>query len=206
MAELTASAAHPADLALSPHATADNTAALSHLLLLASRGDTRAFERFYDTTIAVAQVFVRRMVPDEDTDDVLADAYFSVWREANQHEPLHATPLTWLLQLVRRHALEALRRNAEREAERDIHAPSQPGMPAVSDDPGPPDLLASDQAGQRLHRALAALSAHERWVLALSYFRDLSHGQISEHTGLPLGTVKSLILRAHGKLRNALSG
>jgi len=46
----------------------------------------------------------------------------------------------------------------------------------------------------------------ERWVLALAYFRALSHSEIARTTGLPLGTVKTAILRAQARLRAVLAG
>ena len=73
-----------------------------------------------------------------------------------------------------------------------------------SDAPGPPDLIAAAEAGSRVRCALEQLGSQERWVLGLAYYRDLSHSQIAGETGLPLGTVKSLILRAQARLRKML--
>jgi RNA polymerase sigma-70 factor (ECF subfamily) len=56
-----------------------------------------------------------------------------------------------------------------------------------------------------VHAALARLSPNERWVLGLAYYADLSHREICAQTALPLGTVKSLILRAQAKLREQLA-
>lgn len=70
---------------------------------------------------------------------------------------------------------------------------------------GPDELMSGMQSGGRLHGALAQLSSNERWVLGLAYYRELSHREICEQTGLPLGTVKSLILRAQAKLREQLA-
>ncbi len=55
------------------------------------------------------------------------------------------------------------------------------------------------------HEALARLSANERWVLGLAYFRDCTQTEIAALTGLPLGTVKSLVTRAQHKLRETLT-
>lgn len=81
----------------------------------------------------------------------------------------------------------------------------EPPAEAASDAPGPPDLLAQAQAGSAVHRALAELSAQERWLLGLAYCRDLTHAQIATATALPLGTVKSALLRAQHKLRERLN-
>lgn len=188
-----------ASIALPPEApaseplltTPDEVARLTGLLLRIGEGDASAFEAFYDATIPVALAFARRLVMESDVDDVLSDAYFDVWQQAAQHEALSGTPLAWLMQLVRRHGLLHLQRAAERESLAEIPSAHE----LVLEEPCPQDTLSRFQSGQQLQSALAALSAHERWVMALSYYRDLSHSQISRHTGLPLGTVKSLILR-----------
>ena len=60
-------------------------------------------------------------------------------------------------------------------------------------------------AGAPFALAVAAI-APGRWVLGLAYFRELTHSEIAHCTGLPLGTVKSHLLRAQTKLRAALAG
>jgi RNA polymerase sigma-70 factor (ECF subfamily) len=174
---------------------------LAALLRQVATGRADAFEAFYDATVAYAQALARRMVRGAELDDVLAESYFQVWRDAPRFDAGRGSAVGWLLTIVRSRALDALRRrraggdpeSAEGVAER------------PSEDPGPPELLAATQAGTRLYSALAALSAQERWLLGLAYFRELSHSQISQETGLPLGSVKSAILRAQAKLRRSLA-
>ncbi|HNT39273.1 MAG TPA: hypothetical protein PKO45_09150 [Rubrivivax sp.] len=55
---------------------------LATLLAAAARGDTTAFEAFYDATYAYARTVARRVLAGGDTDDLLADAYFEAWRKA----------------------------------------------------------------------------------------------------------------------------
>jgi len=174
---------------------------LAALLLKAADADASAFEAFYDATIPYAQSLARRMLALSDIDDVLSDAYFQVWREAPRFEPARGSAVTWLLTIVRTRALDLLRRQrATRECEIPDELAERPG-----DLPGPQELLAGTESGSALHRALATLSAQERWLLGLAYFKELSHAQISATTGLPLGTVKSSILRAQGKLRQLMA-
>lgn len=175
---------------------------LARLLAEAAAGQTTSFERFYDATIGYARALARRMVKGADLEDLLADAFFQAWREAARFDAARGSAVTWLLTLVRSRALDLLRKQRkahEVEVQNDV-------LPdAASDTPGPDDLLSGTQAGTRLHAALAQLSSSERWMLGLAYYSDLSHRQIAEQTGLPLGTVKSLILRAQGKLREQLA-
>ena len=175
---------------------------LARLLVEAAAGKTTAFEHFYDATIGYARALARRMVKASDLDDLLADAYFQAWREAARFDAERGSAVTWLLTLVRSRALDLLRRQrASHEVEADNESPPE----TASDLPGPDELLSGTQTGTRLHAALAQLSSNERWVLGLAYYSDLSHREICAQTGLPLGTVKSLILRAQGKLREQLA-
>lgn len=173
---------------------------LSELLAAAAQGNASAFEAFYDATMAYAQALARRMLPPSDVEDILADAFFQAWRDATRFDPQRGGPVTWLLTIVRSRALDWLR---HRRASPEVDPGDE--MPDIAADaPGPQTLLAHAQSNSRLQAALVSLSANERWVLGLAYYREMAHSAIAECTGLPLGTVKSLILRAQHKLREQL--
>ena len=75
----------------------------------------------------------------------------------------------------------------------------------VPDDAKPPDLLIERaNADQALRKIIDSLSANERSVLLLSFFENLSHSEISRRLEIPIGTVKSRIRLAFGKIRSAL--
>jgi RNA polymerase sigma-70 factor, ECF subfamily len=182
-------------------ARAERDSALAALLQQAAGGSVSAFEAFYDQTLGYAHALARRMLRSSgDLDDVLAAAYFQVWRELHRFDAQRGSAVTWLLTIVRSRALDALRHARVS----DEHASAEEASDLASDEPGPDELLQTTQAGARLEIALAGLHPQERWVLALAYYRELSHSQIASVTGLPLGTVKSLILRSQIKLRELL--
>jgi len=181
-------------------------ARLASWLQQAAAGDAQAFEHFYDATIAYAQCLARRLLRGADVDDVLADTYFQAWREAARFDPARGSAVTWLLTRLRCRAIDLLRaRRPEAGAALADGDAEAIAAQLPSPLPGPDELLALAEAGSRLHAALAALSAHERWVLGLAYFQELSHAAIASATGLPLGTVKSLSARAQAKLRTQLA-
>lgn len=188
----------PIEEPASPRAERD--AALAVLMQRVARGDAQAFAEVYDATIGYARALARRMVRPADLDDVLADAYFQAWREAPRFDAARGSAVTWLLTLVRSRALDLLRhQRAAPDGE-----PVPEGLAAADERPGPDALLQGLQADHRLHAALATLTSAERWVIGLAYYREMSHSQIAAATGLPLGTVKSLILRAQHRLRDHL--
>jgi len=178
---------------------------LAGLLADVAEGRTTAFEGFYDATIGFARALARRMVPASELDDLLADAYFQAWRDAPRFDALRGSSVTWLLTIVRSRALDLLRRQRASHAVADTGDGTETTVDVPSGLPGPEELLSGTEAGTWLHAALLRLSSNERWVLGLAYYADLSHREICERTGLPLGTVKSLILRAQSKLREHLA-
>lgn len=180
-------------------ARAARDAALATLVAGAARGNTGDFEAFYDRTVGHARALARRIVPADDVDDALADAYLDAWRHADRFDPSRGSAVTWLLTLVHSRAIDLRRRRGPAGA-----VPVADADADADDGATPAERLWQVEAGQRLHAALSTLSAQERWVLGLAYFRDLAHGAIAETTGLPLGTVKSLLQRAHVKLRRQL--
>ena len=181
---------------------AERDALLACWLAEAAAGKATAFESFYDATVGYARALGRRMVKAADLDDLLADAFFQAWRDAARFDAQRGSAVTWLLTLVRSRALDLLRRQ---RASHEVEAADDLQAETASDLPGPDELLSGTQAGTRLHAALALLSPSERWVLGLAYYADLTHREICVQTGMPLGTVKSLILRAQAKLREPLA-
>ncbi len=173
--------------------------ALAQALGAAAAGDDGAFERFYDATAGYARALARRLLDASEIDDLLAEVYFEAWREAARFDPRRGSAVTWLLMRVHSRAMDVLRKRATQPS---VGGDAAPAPQAADDDPA--EHLWRAQTGTRLHRALQALTAPERWVLGLAYFHELTQTQIAGCTGMPLGTVKSHLLRAQTKLRAAL--
>ena len=70
----------------------------------------------------------------------------------------------------------------------------------------PLDLLSAVETDTQVHHALNTIAPLPRQLVALAFFKGLSHEEIATHTGLPLGTVKSQIRRALIKLKELLGG
>jgi RNA polymerase sigma-70 factor, ECF subfamily len=178
---------------------------LAAWLSAAAGGDTRAFEQFYEATARQAMALVRRVAGQAYAEDVLADCYFQAWRNAAQFDPGRGSALAWLLTMARSRALDRLRQEQLRHGgltgAPEFDADSEPAAHEL----GPDSLLESTQASSRVHAALAQPSANERWVLGLAFFRDCTQTEIAALTGMPLGTVKSLITRAQHKMRESLT-
>ncbi|HXD39005.1 MAG TPA: RNA polymerase sigma factor [Ramlibacter sp.] len=179
-------------------------AQLAGLLRAAAGGDGAAFESFYNGTSRYAMAVVRRIAGDVHAEDVLSDCYLQAWRSAKDFDAGRGSPLSWLLTMARSRALDRMRQETLRHGGLSGAPEFDPDSSETGQDPGPEQLLESVEAGSRLHAALSLLSANERWVLGLAYFREHSQSEIAGITALPLGTVKSLITRAQHKLRETL--
>jgi RNA polymerase sigma-70 factor, ECF subfamily len=178
---------------------------LANLLSQICGGCAASFEAFYNLSVVCIAPRVRRLVGDNYCEDVLADTYFQAWRDAKNFDPGRGTALAWLLTMARSRALDKLRAENLRHGGLSGAPEAQPDEQADLSLPGPCEQLESMQTSAALHRALTVLSPHERWVLGLAYFRELSQSEIADVTGLPLGTVKSLVSRSQHKLRQFLA-
>ena len=174
---------------------------LLRLIAKARTGDMEAFEQIYSCTARWLLALVRRLVEDGQAEDVLAEAYLQVWKTLNSYDEAKAPPRVWMAVIARSRALDHLRREKRRGQAHD-----SPEMILTMDShegDGPEQLLSRAEECRLVRLSLAAtpLSADERTVLGLSYFRESSHREISELTGLPLGTVKTIMIRARDKLK-----
>lgn len=165
--------------------------------------DERALAQLYDSTLpfvyGLALRIVRRACWAE---EVVEDCYFQVWRQALRFDAQRGRALTWLLTITRTRALDLLRHEGRFEyvTMDDEFAQNLPDANQMSAQ----DCLEAAANHVQLHQALQALSAQSRQLVALAFFKGLSHEQIASQTDLPLGTVKSQIRRALQSLRQVL--
>lgn len=161
--------------------------------------DENALACLYDAMAGRIYGLALRITRNVQTaEEVVEETFWQVWRQAPRFDPARGNATAWMLTMTRSRALDALRqvdqampRTAYGEREEDLAD-------------GPEELLANSQSGKQLNAALARLEPLPRQLVALAFFRGLSHEEIALHTGLPLGTVKSHIRRALVRLRDTL--
>jgi RNA polymerase sigma factor (sigma-70 family) len=135
-------------------------------------------------------------------EEVTEDTFFQVWRQAPRFDPARGTAKAWILTIARSRALDARRRIPPFDSEADYETNTDNERQSHDD---LPDLLSAIEQNQMLHNALNTLESLPRQFIALAFFRGLSHEEIANHTGVPLGTVKSHLRRAIIHLRAALT-
>lgn len=124
------------------------------------------------------------------------DVMTTVWRKANLFDASRASAATWIFTIARNRRIDLLRRQRRPEPE------DLPWGPEA--EPEQDDVIQFQQESAQLGEALNALPENQRSLIEKAYFGDLSHSEIAEVTGLPLGTIKSRIRLALDRLRHAM--
>lgn len=165
-------------------------------------GDRSALAALYDGTSAMVYGLVLRIVRDEGAaDEVTGDVYVQVWRQAVRYEAERGKALSWLLTVARSRAIDRLRAQRARGRESEsLEAAAR--MPAL--EPGPEECSADSQRRRIVQRALATIAPDQRRAIELAYWGGLSHSQVAEALGEPLGTVKTRIRVGMYRLRETL--
>jgi RNA polymerase sigma-70 factor (ECF subfamily) len=179
---------------------ADEGRALAELLRLIAAGDRVAFRRLYERVggrLYGVALRITRQAPL--AADAVHDAFLQVWRNAARFEVGRGTPEAWLLSLVRYRALDIARRRGR-------ETPSEEMPEPVDEAPDALARLAESEGAAALRACLEQLEAERRRLLLLAFADGLSHSEVAERLGMPLGTVKSWIRRSLQSLRLCLEG
>lgn len=178
-------------------------AQLAALIQRMSAGDEQALGTLYDVTLGKVYGLALRITGRPDAaEDVAAEVYHQAWRQAERYDVARGRPLTWLLTMARSRALDNLRRRDEADSHPEPETLAEPEAAPRAD---PLDMLLTVERNSALYGALARLDPIQRQLLALAFYRDLSHQEIAEHAHLPLGTVKTHIRKALLVLHSALA-
>lgn len=183
---------------------------LNTCLLAVAEQDEVAFQRLYAALAGRVMALARRILRNEAcAEEAVEDCFWQVWRQAGRFEPARGSAEAWVMTLARSRALDLYRARQSRQdgvvsidALEDESSKSLDGERSVGD---ATHLLDAARGHAALHAALRQLDATPRQLVALAFFRGLTHDEVAQHTGLPLGTVKSHIRRALVQLQASLA-
>jgi len=166
-------------------------------------GDTEALGRLYDETSGIVHGFALRVLNNPaDAEEVVLDVYQQVWNLRGAFDAGRGTVRAWLTTLTRSRAIDRLRSTGKREKrETSIESGWEP--PSGSPVPETESILQQESA--LIRQALAALAPGEREAIELAFFRGLTHVEVAEALGAPLGTIKTRIRGGLRKLRDSLA-
>jgi len=170
---------------------------------IATHQDRSAFAALFQHFAPRIKTFMQRSGSSEARAEELAqETMLVVWRKALLFDPASATAAAWVFTIARNLRIDDYRRGHRGGGVveiTDIAIEFQ-----VDESPQPDARLASSQTEARVQTALAALSDEQKRVVELSFFEEKAHAEIATILEIPLGTVKSRLRLAMGRLRNLL--
>jgi len=177
------------------------TTDLDELLRRVARRDVDAFATFYDQTRARVFGLVTRVLRDPGySEETTQDIYLQVWRTADAYNPAAGTPLSWLMTIAHRRAVDRVR-SEQAAGQRE----SRYGAANVEP---PSDLVAesviSNDERRQVADCLGSLTDTQREAIQLAYYDGLTYVQVSERLSANLATIKSRMRDAIRGLRRCL--
>jgi RNA polymerase sigma-70 factor, ECF subfamily len=161
-------------------------------------GDADALRQLYDRYGRIVYGMTYRLTKDAQlAEEATQDTFVTLWRRAGNYDPERAKLTTWLFVIARNRAIELVRARARRP---EPHEDVEP----LGEETDVAEQVALADDAERIARALADLPENQLEVIRLAFFDGLSHGEIAERLGQPLGTVKSRIRLAMNRLRGIL--
>ena len=168
--------------------------------------DRAAFERLYRATCAHLLGIAFRILNNRDrAEEVLQEAFMNVWHGAGGYNAALATPMTWLINIVRNKAIDSLRAGKAERAST-VALDDEDGSHDVAADAAlqPQQLLDDSLVKGRIADCMGTLHPSQRQALALAYYRGMVHTDIAEALNAPLGTAKAWVRRGLDKLKDCL--
>lgn len=165
-------------------------------------GDARAFEVVFDRHADAAFSLAYRMCGQHAmAEDVVQEAFLSIWRSGARYDRARGSVRTWILGVVRHRAIDGFRGNVVRSG-RDVYDNSIAER-MVAPEQTEREVERRSEAEQ-VRSALGELPVDQRRVIELAYFGGFSHREIAEMLELPSGTVKGRMRLGLTKLRLSL--
>ena len=163
---------------------------------IAEERSRAAFARLFAHFAPRIKAYLMRSGSDEGgAEELVQEAMLTVWRRAESFDVKQASVATWMFTIARNKRIDACRRTKRPELD--------PQDPALAPQPEPmqDDSVGEGETADAIREAIATLPDEQAEMLRLAFFEDMAHSEIAEHTGLPLGTVKSRLRLAITKMR-----
>ena len=173
-------------------------AELSRLLRDVAAGEKKALADLYARTSSkLFGICVRLLGSESEAEDVLQDAYLTVWRRAGAFDPDRASPITWLAVLARNKAIDRLRL-------RRISEPIEAAAEIADKDPTADLVAEAAEDRARLASCMGELEERHRVLIRAAFLDGASYPELAEREQVPLPTMKSWIRRSLIRLRGCL--
>jgi len=174
------------------------------LMPLVRHGEAAAFEVLYERHSAAAFSLAYRMVGTRGVaEDVVQEAFLSIWRSGARYDSARGSVRTWVLGVVHHRGIDALRRAFVHERRR----AGTEGVPETIAGSTRTDVEAARrEEAARVRAALEHLPTEQSQMIELAYFGGFTHTEIASMLETPVGTVKGRMRLGLEKMRHALGG
>lgn len=181
-----------------PTTAADDPALMASI---AAR-DEKALAVIYDRYSGVVFALCLRALPREAAEEVVVDVFWELWDRADRYDPSRGSPILYLMGMTRSRILDKLRATKTRKRQIGQAALDEQSIDVAASQPPAQILLAEER--EQVNAALSQLPAEQRKLVEMAFYDAMSHSEIAEQVGEPLGTVKSRIRQGLIRLRNLL--
>jgi RNA polymerase sigma-70 factor (ECF subfamily) len=174
---------------------------LQELLGQVARGDQDAFARVYDMVSGPVLGLVRSVLRDPaQSEEVTQEVLLELWRTAPRYQPSRGTPMTWVLTLAHRRAVDRVR-SAQAAGDREHRAALLDRTRAFDE---VTEVVEARLEREQVRRCLRGLTELQRQSVTLAYYRGLAYREVAELLSVPLGTVKTRLRDGLIRLRDCL--
>jgi len=178
---------------------ADTNATISDLALVTAirSADQSAMAALYDRYSPIVYSVALRILQDTGAaEDVLQDIFMQLWRNPGAFDASRGNMGAWLAVITRHRAIDALRRRRPENDIDEVVVSVEPNLATEAD---------RSRAMDKVRGALQSMPSTQRSALEMAYFEGLTHSEIAEKTGEPLGTIKTRIRTGLLSLRRVLA-
>jgi RNA polymerase sigma-70 factor (ECF subfamily) len=167
-----------------------------------AQGDQAALHALYERTHRIVFTLIVRITNNRETaEEVTLDVFHDVWRRASTYDVAGGSVVGWIMNQARSRAIDRLRFNT-RKKRVSQHADSELRPAPAS---GPQEACELKEQADDVRHALTVLKPEERQVIETAFFSELTYSEAAARLQQPVGTVKTRIRSALGKLRQALA-
>jgi len=160
-------------------------------------GDQGAMAALYDRYSSIVYAVALRVLQDTAAaEDVLQDIFMQLWRNPGAFDASRGNMAAWLAVIARHRAIDVLRRRKPEEDFENVMVSVEPDLASDAD---------RSRAMAKVRVAFETMAPPQRSALEMAYFEGLTHAEIAQKTGEPLGTIKTRIRTGLLSLRKVLA-